>query len=135
MKTLTIVEKDRIGLLMDISYILGKEKINIESINVNVVGDMALITLQVKDPERVKEILKANGYHIVEEDVILVRLKDRPGELANLARLMAENGINVLNVYITAKGGGEAVVALKTDKQQKARRILKENGYNLQDEV
>ena len=91
MKTITIVEQDRVGLLMDISYILGKEKINIESITANAIGGKAIITLMVNDGSEAKKTLAKNGFHIIEEDLIMVSLKDRPGELAALAKLLLQS--------------------------------------------
>ena len=49
MKSLTIVADDRVGLLSDISYVLGKSKINIESISVDVIGNKAVIVLTIKN--------------------------------------------------------------------------------------
>ena len=49
MKQITIVAEDKVGLIADISYILGKAKINIETIMVEVYGGKAVINLTVKD--------------------------------------------------------------------------------------
>jgi len=52
MHSITIVADDRVGLLADISYILGTTHINIESISVSAIGGKAVITLLVKNPEK-----------------------------------------------------------------------------------
>jgi len=48
MKDITIIAPDKVGLLADISYILGKARVNIESIAVTSVGGKAVITVLVK---------------------------------------------------------------------------------------
>jgi len=45
MKSITIVSEDRIGLLSDITYILGKARINIEGVDVSVVGGKAIVNI------------------------------------------------------------------------------------------
>jgi hypothetical protein len=133
MKTITIVEEDRVGLLMDISYILGKEKINIESITANAVGGKAIITLTVKDGNEAKKTLLKNGFHIIEEDMLMVSMKDRPGELAALAKLLKDNGINMMNLYMVSKDSKNTIIAIKPDKPKKAADILKRNKYSIEE--
>ena len=43
MKELLVLAKDRIGLLADLSYILGEAGIDIESISADTLGDKAVI--------------------------------------------------------------------------------------------
>ncbi len=133
MKTITIVEEDRVGLLMDISYILGKEKINIESITANSVGGKAIITLTVRDGNGAKKTLLKNGFHIIEEDMLMVSLKDRPGELATLAKLLKDNNINLQNLYMVSKDSKNTIIAIKPDKPKKAADILKRNNYSIEE--
>jgi hypothetical protein len=133
MRTITIVEQDRVGLLMDISYILGKEKINIDSITASAIGGKAIITITVKDGNEAKNTLTKNGFHVIEEDMIMVKMKDRPGELAALAKLMKDNGIGMVNLYIVSKDAKDTVIAIKLDKPKKARDILKKNKYILEE--
>jgi len=134
MKTITIVEQDRVGLLMDISYILGKEKINIESITANAVGGKAVITITVKKGDEAKNILTKNGFHVMEEDVLMAEMDDKPGELANLAKLFKENDLMMSNLYIVSKDGKKTIVAIKTDKLKKAKRVLHDNNYLVEDQ-
>ena len=126
MKTITIVADDKIGLLADISYILGKAKINIESINVDVVGDKALITLSLSDNSTGKEVLEASGYRVAEDNTVVIKLKDKPGELNRITNLLSNEGISINNVYMLSKDGQNTVLALKVDKPKKATSLLRE---------
>ena len=126
MKVLTIVEKDRVGLLLDISYILGKEKINIETISASVVGDKAIIVLQVKDEKKALKVLKKNGFNVLETNTIAIALEDKPGKLAEVSKLLVDNGINILNLNVTSRANGITVVTMAVDKPRKARKVLKD---------
>ncbi len=125
-KVITIVEDDRAGLLLDISYVLGKERINIESIAATTVGGKAIITLQVKDPKRVKDLLRRKGFNVEEESFLFIKLPDKPGELAKITKLLADNKVNLLNLYVVARDGKHTVIALQPDRIRKARNLLKE---------
>lgn len=127
MRSITIVEKDKVGLLMDISYILGKEGINIESIAATAVGDRAVITMVVKDYEKAFEVLKKNGFNVLEEHMIIIKLEDKPGELSKVAKTLADAGINIKNLYVVSRDGKHTLVALSVekDKMKKARELLK----------
>lgn len=126
MKPITIVENDRVGLLADISYILGKNKINIETISVNVVGGKAVIVLTTSNPKKAVEVLSQNGYKNLDEDYLVVKLEDKPGELSRITSIVSSAGVNIMNVHLLGRDGKSTIVALKVDKDRKARELLKD---------
>ncbi len=125
MKQINLVVDDKPGILADISYILGKAHINIESIYSGSVGDKAVINMTVKDDKRAIELLKANGYLPLEFDVLLLKLKDEPGELSKVSKLLAANSVNIEAIHVLCKGDGFVIDALKVDKIAKAEKLLK----------
>ncbi len=120
MEQLTVVVEDKVGVLADISYLLGKSKINIDSMTAVSMGKKAILTFFVKDPVRAAQLLKSNGYKILESEVLVVRIKDEPGQMAYLTGLLAKEKINVLNLYYVAKEKGTAIVAVRVDNTTKA---------------
>lgn len=126
MKPITIIADDKVGLLADISYILGKAKINIESINVDVVGGKAIISLTLSDRERGKSVLEAANYKVNELDSIVLKLPDRAGELSKVTSILAKEGINITNVHMITKDGKNTIISLLTDKPRKAEMLLKD---------
>ncbi len=126
MRNLTIVADDRVGLLADISYLLGKAKINIESISVEVIGGKAIISLTVKDATKAMEILKNSGYSVTEANSLIIKLADRPGELNKITSIMADNGVNIENVHMLSRDGKYTVLAIVVDRPKKAHEMLKE---------
>ncbi len=126
MKAVTIVADDKVGLLADISYILGKAKINIDSISVDVVGGKAIISLVLSDEQRGKSVLEASGYRVDELNSIILRLKDQPGELSRITNSLSKEGINIENVHMLSREGNQTVISLVVDKPKKAAGLLKE---------
>ncbi len=126
MKSITIVAEDRIGLLSDITYILGKSKVNIESVDVAAVGGKAIINLTIKNAEKASEALSRNGYRVMETNVIVIKLTDKPGELAKVTKSLSDSGIDIQNVHVVSRDKTYTVLALVVDKTKKARSLLKE---------
>lgn len=126
MRTVTIIADDKVGLLADISYILGKAKINIESINVDVVGDKAVVNLALSDNPRGKDVLEASGYRVTENDTIVVKLEDKPGELNRITALLSTEGVSIENVHMLSKDGRNTILALRVNKPKRASTLLKE---------
>jgi hypothetical protein len=125
MRPITIVENDKVGLLADISYILAKNKINIETISVNVVGGKAILVITVNNPKKALEVLAQNGYTNLEEDYFVIKLTDKPGELNRATMVLSNGGVNILNVHLLSRDGAQTLVALKVDKVRKAKELLK----------
>ena len=126
MKSITVVADDRVGLLADISYLLGKAKINIEYISVDVIAKKAVITITVKDADKAKTILHNSGFKVTELNSIVIKLADKPGELSRITSLLAEGGVNIENVHILSKDGNTTILSLSADKPKKALKILEE---------
>lgn len=126
MKSITIVADDRVGLLADISYLLGKAKVNIEAISVDVVGKKAVISITVKDSDKAKSVLQNAGFNVTESNSIVVKLIDRPGELSRVTSMLAEQGINIENVHIISRDGTSTILSVVLDKPKKAIKVLDE---------
>ena len=126
MKQITIVTDDKVGVLADVSYILGKAKINIEALSVEVHGGKAMINISVKDEKKAIRLLTANSYKVLESEIIIVKVKDEPGELARISKLLHDGGVSVESLYLLARGEGFSLDAIQADKPRKAKEILRD---------
>lgn len=127
-KELMIIAQDKIGLLAEISYPLAIKKINIEQIDVNVVGDKVIILLGISSNryEEAKKILKENNYEVLPSDTLIIKLEDKPGSLAEFSKKLANENINILNIHLIYKGKGFGYFSLQVDDSEKAKKIIKE---------
>lgn len=125
MKTITIVADDKVGLLADISYVLAKSKINIESICVEVIAGKAVILMGLTDAEKGKLVIEAAGYTVENLDAVVIKLKDQTGEVTKITTTLTKEGVDVKKVDILAKDKGNSIVAIEVDKHKRASAILK----------
>ena len=129
MKELTIVEKDRVGLLADVSETLGGARINIQTIFADVTRSKQAIIrvmLEQRVAKKAAATLRKKGFKVMDSDVIIIRTKDKPGELARVCRLLADNGIGVTNAFSISRSEGEALDAISTTDNGKARKLIKD---------
>ncbi len=126
MKEIMILAKDRIGLLADITYILGSARINIEGLSAYTVNDNAVLYLRLKEDKKAKELLEKNGFKVLDANTILVKLVNRPGEMSKIARMLADNKINIHSVLFIGEKEGNHIYALVVDQNRKLRTLLKD---------
>jgi len=127
MNQLNIIVDKKVGTLADISFILGKARINIESISTAIVGEKAIIVIYVKDEKRAREVLQSNNYRVLVSDAFVVKMPDEPGELSKLSKMLADNGVNIEGIHVLAREGGTTLMSVKVDKHSKAEKMLE--GY------
>ncbi len=124
MRHIVVVAEDKRGLLADISYLLGKAKINMENVSVEVVGTKSIVRIFVKNEEKAEKVLSANGYKVLSHDNLVLRIEDKPGEWSKAAELLKKEGIELKNVSLITKGKKYHFYSIVTDRNKRAEKIL-----------
>jgi hypothetical protein len=126
MKYIMIIHKDRKGLVAEISELLGQNNINIDQINANSETGFASIKLFTSDNDLALSILTEAEFKAVPDENILVRIDDVPGALGRISRTLSESNINIRGITMIEQNQGSNIVAIVTDQDARARKILKE---------
>ena len=117
-KDLAVELEDRPGTLADLGETLGNAGINIDGGCGFPVGGRATIHILVEDAVAARTAIEGAGLSVVDErDVLLLDVTDKPGELGAIARRMADAGVNIDLVYLSARGQ----LILGVDNLEKAR--------------
>ncbi len=124
MNYIMIINKDSKGLVAQISELLGKNNINIDSINARSQNGLAEIRLCTSDNDTALSILNESGVKAVPDENILVRVDDTPGALGRISRTLSENDIDIRAITMMEQNEGFNIVAIVTDRDDKARKIL-----------
>jgi len=120
-KDLTVLLESRPGTLADMGETLGKAGVNIEGICGAIYKGESAIHILVEDPAGAREALKAKGIEVTAEREVLVNeIVDRPGALGEVARKLADAGVNIDLIYLTTK----TKVVFGVDNLEKARSAL-----------
>jgi hypothetical protein len=122
MKDLTITLEDRPGRLADIGEATGDAQINIEGMCATTGGGTAEVHVLVDDAAAAREALGSAGIEVdAESDVLVIDVENRPGSMGEVARKVAQAGVNIGLVYATF--GGVRLV-LGVDDVDKVRSAL-----------
>jgi hypothetical protein len=125
LKEFTVVARDRIGLLADLAELLGRNGVNIEYISAEARNRTAVIRLVPKPAEKAKRILGKAGYKLVDSNILVVRLPNKPGQLAELTRVLAGKGVDVERVYLIGQEGQDTFIGIEAKNYFAAKNALK----------
>lgn len=134
-KQISILLENRVGTLIEITELLEKYDINIRAISVSDTTKFGILRLIVDQPEKCAEALQKENLTISAADVLAVALKDRPGGLSTVVRLLAEHGIDIDYAYAyVSHTTADACVVLHAGDVGFAEKVLLENGVKLYSE-
>lgn len=120
-KSITVIADDKVGLLADISYVLAKTKINIETVNVDVLSGKAVISIGLKDPLKAKETLEKAGYFVdMSPMIIRIKKENAPGIFEELKK----KGIKVIDAKLLSEDQELQIYSFDVDKKKRASEIL-----------
>ncbi len=124
MKQFSIEIKNRVGELARVAEIMAESAINIVAIASESAGARPMIHIVTADHDSARKALAKSGRDFKEQDILVIRVLDRPGELAKVARRLAREAVNVESIYIFGKVRGHTEFALAVDDLAKAKKIL-----------
>jgi len=120
-KDLTVHLGDHPGSLAKVGEALGKAGVNIDGICGVTVQGKGVIHILVADAAKARRALEANHIDVAKEtDVVVLEVEDRPGVLGNVARRLANAGVNLHIAYLATSS--KLVVA--ADDLEKARAAV-----------
>ncbi len=125
---ISVATKNEIGALARMMSFLVNHGINVETIAgySNYMGNQGNLIFITDDNKTALTQLISNGYDdIVENDVILIELENKPGTLKNISEILALNKININYIYCTTCSGGcPAKIVVSTSDNDMAWKVL-----------
>ena len=103
-KDLVVILEDRPGTLADMGEILGDAGINIDGFCAVTCKGEGAVHILVEDSAGARKALEAKGIKVsTEREVMVLDIDDRPGALGEIARKLADAGVNMDLAYLAAK--------------------------------
>ncbi len=129
-KQISIFAENKPGRLAAIAEVLESENINILAFSIAEASGFGVVRALVSDPERAHQKLTDLGYVVSSTDVIGVKMRDEPGGLKDISKMLGEAGINIEYAYAYS-GRPAAVLILRVDQVEDAIRALLDGGSHL----
>jgi hypothetical protein len=126
MKDLTVTMEDQPGKLADLGEATGRAGVNIAGLCAMVGDGKGFIHLLVEDESAAKQALAEAGIEVADErEAVIVDLHDKPGAMGEIARDLAEAGVNIDVAYTIFTG---VRLVILTEDVEAARQALDANG-------
>jgi hypothetical protein len=126
MKDLTVIMDDQPGKLADLGEATGKAGVNIEGLCAMVGDGKGFIHILVEDGAAARKALEDAGIGVGDErEAVVVDLHDKPGAMGEIARDLAEAGVNIDVAYTIFTG---VRLVILTEDVESARQALALNG-------
>jgi len=124
-KEILLVVGDKKGRLEEISKAIMDAGVNIRAISAWAFDSKAYFRLVASDNEKAKKAIEGIG--IVEEnDVIIVEMPDKTGQLHALAAKLKENKINLNRIYgTTIEPDKSAIIIFSSEDNDKALEVIR----------
>lgn len=117
-RDLTVILEDRPGTLADMSEALGSARINIDGVCGITQQGKGDIHILVEDAAGARQVLEANGMNVsAEREVLVMEVEDQPGALGDIARSLANAGVNIEFIYAATN----TRLVMAVDDLEKAR--------------
>jgi hypothetical protein len=126
MKQICIVSEDRPNVIAEIIETVGRVGVNIETLDSELINSTVVAIMTVDHYDEALRVLAESGFSAISEDALLIRLEDRPGALAAIARRFKEANIPLRSVRIIRRAGGSGIIALTTARTDEALALVKD---------
>ncbi len=125
-KQLTVMLENRPGALAEVCSELARLAVNIHALQSDSGQPIVGVRLVVSRPDVAKRVCEAMNLKYVEEEVLTVRVGDRPGSLGRITRKLAEKEINIDYAYgSVARGSTQALIVMGVSDLAAAARLVK----------
>src|ERR1700722_7279995 len=126
-KEFTVTIEDKPGALGKCFVALAERGVNILAFQSFVEEGESLVRILADDPAAARAGLSSQGIMFEEEDVAVVRLPHRPGELARATSRLGEKQINIDYSYCGLEEGSTlALIVFGVDSLTRAATLLDE---------
>ncbi|MBP7951010.1 MAG: ACT domain-containing protein [Verrucomicrobiales bacterium] len=126
MKQIIVITRDQPGEMAQIAELLAARDINIEDLDADTEGSTAVIHLVVDRYDEALRALRDEGFQAISEDALVIRLEDRPGALAAVARRFSSASINVRSMHIIRRENGAVWVSLVSSDNAAATELVRD---------
>lgn len=134
LKQIAIAIENAPGRLFEVTHALGEAGINLRALSLVDTGAFGQLRLLVSDVAKARRILMEMHMPAQVNEVVAVEIEDKPGSLARMLRPLKDAHVQVLYTYaFVGFSQGRAVMIFRFSDNDRAIRILQENGMQLLD--
>ncbi len=129
-RQLSVFIENKPGRLAAVTEKLYEAGINIRALTIAEAGDFGIIRMVVDQTEKAYTILKNSGFTVSLIYVLTIEVKDEPGSLFEISKILARENINIEYLYAFTSGA-RALIVLRLDDHNRGFEVLREEGFRV----
>ncbi|MDD1654137.1 MAG: ACT domain-containing protein [Methanomicrobiales archaeon] len=129
-RQVSVFSENKPGRLAAMAKALEEEKVNILAFSIAEAGEFGVVRALVDQPEKAYKKLSGLGFVASFTEVIGVKMRDEPGGLYEVARILGDAKINIEYSYAYS-GKDLAVLILRVDNTREAIKQIRAHGGEL----
>jgi hypothetical protein len=124
LKQLSFSLPNKVGLLAQVASAVSQAKVNIEAICAYEMDDKGFFMVITDNNAKAKKILAKLGANVEVEDVLVVSVPNKVGQLQSLARKIAAAGVDIYYAYGSPGAVKTTCLVFKTANDRKALKAI-----------
>ncbi|MFQ5553509.1 MAG: hypothetical protein ACE5EW_07325, partial [Thermoplasmata archaeon] len=112
------------GELARVTEALATKAVNIRAIASEAESAQPFYRIVTNDVNTTRKALDMAGLGYEENEILVSKLIDRPGELAKVARRLSRANVHVSSLYILGSRDGKTEIAFTVDDFEGAQKLL-----------
>jgi hypothetical protein len=114
------------GELAKVTEAIAQQRIDITAFSGSTCGDSGSLALVTNDEARTRRALSDGQWTFRSVELVEATIANRPGGLAEVARKLADAGVNIEAGFPIGMTGSDVQVAFATDNPSKAKQVVGE---------
>ena len=124
---ISIFIENRSGTMIKVLEVLKQAGIDLIASTVADTTEYGIYRIICSEPLRAHDELHKAGIVVTLSDVFALELDNKPGRAADAVRIFSEANINLSYMYSFLLNG-KGILIFRTDDNEKAKAVIKENG-------
>lgn len=124
MKQITVLTRQDPDELTRVASLLGDAGVNIEQINAERLESSGIIVFTVDHYDSALRALRDHGLRAITQDALVIRIEDRPGALAVIAKRLRDAGLDLRSMHLLNRRDGYSLASLVATDQARAAQVL-----------
>ena len=128
-RQISVFVENKKGSLVEITETLAKENVDLRAMSIADTQDFGILRLIVSDTDKALSVLRSKNCIVTETAVVGVRLRNEPGALATVVKVLSEGDINVEYMYaFNGSTPHHAYLVLRVNDNEKVAELLLKEG-------
>lgn len=122
---ISVFLENRKGRLYDVCSLLGDNDVNIRALTIAETESFGVLRIVVDKSDLAIKLLRENQFVANFTDVVAIEVPDKPGGLASVLKIFADNDVNIEYMYgFVEKFTDKALLVMRFEDTDFAQQIL-----------